>query len=60
MNFQAYLLDGLARWNTARADAVEAKSLDQLRCFDDELVARYNQRHKKIFGVPFNDRVAPK
>ena len=59
VNFQAYLLEGLARWNIARADAVEVKSLSQLRSFDDKLVTKFNEFHKKIFGVQYNERLTP-
>ena len=59
INFQAYLIDGLARWNTARMDSVEVKSLETLRSFDVELVTVFNHMHLGVYRKPFNERPAP-
>ena len=59
VNFQAYLIDGLARWNTARIDSVEVKSLETLRTFDVELISVYNKGHERTYHRPFNKRQVP-
>ena len=50
VHFQAFLLDGLSRWNTARKDAVEDLSLVDVRTFDQELTTKFDGLHDKLFG----------
>ena len=52
VNFQAYLLDGLSRWNIARKEAI-SPSTNSIRSFDQELIARCDQLHVKLMGKPF-------
>ena len=52
VHFQAFLLDGLSRWNTARKDAVEDLSLVNVRTFDQELTTKFDVLHEKLFGNP--------
>ena len=59
LNFQAYLLDGLARWNKARKDAASGSNLQSLRTFDAELQAKFNILHREVHGKPFNIVVPP-
>ena len=51
MNFQAYLIDGLSRWNAARAQSALDTDAHTLRTFDIRLQNRANQLsllvHKK-------------
>lgn len=50
MNFQAYLLEGLMRWNEARqSDAIDAPP-DPLRCFDGKMRHLVNEKSLAIHG----------
>ena len=40
VNFQAYLIEGLARWNTLRKEQVDGSPMISLRSFDVELVTK--------------------
>ena len=59
VNFQAYLVEGLSRWNAARKDAAECDTLVNLRSFDIKLVTKFNALHQKVFGSSFNTRTPP-
>jgi len=49
-HFQAFLLEGIARWNDNRtADAV-AESTVAERCYDDKLKAAHSRLSTKVFG----------
>ena len=52
VNFQAYLLDGITRWNTARASAaIQCQDQDeQFRTFDFHLQERLNHLSETIHG----------
>ena len=49
VNFQAYLLDGIVRWNTDRASAAVDDDRD-VRSFDIKLQERANQLSMSIHG----------
>ena len=46
VNFQAYLIEGLARWNASRKDKVEVQSLAKLRSFNVKLVTVFNNMQR--------------
>ncbi|XP_057294594.1 uncharacterized protein LOC130623117 [Hydractinia symbiolongicarpus] len=60
VNFQAYLLDGLMRWNVLRKDAVNVDK-ERLRSFDSELVYHLNHIYigswLLLINQPFNNDV---
>ena len=58
IHFQAFLLDGLSRWNTARKDAVEDLSLVDVRTFDQELTTKFDGLHDKLFGILFFSNIS--
>uniref|UniRef100_A0A7M5X0K2 Uncharacterized protein n=1 Tax=Clytia hemisphaerica TaxID=252671 RepID=A0A7M5X0K2_9CNID len=58
VNFQAYLLDGLARWNTLRRNAIDGTK-DEMRCFDSKLVEKFNLLHLEVHGERFNEERPP-
>ena len=58
-NFQAYLIDGLSRWNKSRKDAAMSSDLGSLRSFDSELMAKFNSLHLDVHGCTFNNIVPP-
>ena len=47
-HFQAYLAEGLMRWNLDRQAAAQVER-PKVRCFDDALVQRINQLSQDIF-----------
>ena len=50
VHFQAYLLDGLARWNASRREnAIDASKLT-LRSFDIKMVSKVNSLSEKVLG----------
>ena len=51
MNFQAFLVDGLVRWNHARAAAAHEGS-DGVRTFDLQLQQRVNALSQQLHGTP--------
>ena len=60
VNFQSYLVDGIARWNRARKDAAtQDENLKKLRTFDSELLAKFNELHLNVHGEPFNNMPPP-
>ena len=53
VNFQAYLLDGLSRWNIARKEEVSSRDKQTdltVRTFDLELAAKFDALHHKVLG----------
>ena len=58
VHFQAYLLDGVTRWNTARKEAAE-KRASKFQSYDSELIARLNDLHTAVHGTPLIDRDPP-
>ena len=53
-NFQAYLLDGLMRWNANRRDAIDS-SLSTLKSFDKELIEKFNKLHLDVHKLRFDE-----
>ena len=52
-NFQAYLLEGLTRWNDDRASAAHKKTqsdTSSLHCYNSQLVSSVNKLSKAIFN----------
>ena len=49
VNFQAYLIDGVTRWNMSRREAAEHRT-SMYRPFDSELVAHVNDLHASVHG----------
>lgn len=57
LHFQAYLLEGLVRWNEDRAtDAIASSSRVEARdrSFSGSLKQAVNERHQKVFGSVLN------
>ena len=52
VNFQAYLLDGLTRWNAARASTALQSSTGSLRTFDLRLQEKVNSLGQTVLGQP--------
>jgi len=51
VNFQAFLIDGVTRWNSARATAaIQSSQDDTLRTFDVRLQDRVNALSQEIHG----------
>ena len=51
VNFQAYILDGICRWNSARAAAaVQSPTTETLRTFNSRLQNRVNQLSQSVLG----------
>ena len=50
MHFQAYLLEGLARWNQDRAEASVSSSATVLRCYNQSLLNAVNALGEKVMG----------
>ena len=51
VNFQAFLLDGLSRWNTARVTAaIQSSQKESLRTFDTRLKDKVNALSQSIHG----------
>ena len=49
VNFQAYILDGICRWNSARAsEAVQQTVSENLRTFNSKLQARVNELSRSM------------
>lgn len=59
VHFQAYLIDGICRWNALRTDPLIGSPMSKVRSFDFELTGRFNDLHAKIFGTPFNEKSRP-
>lgn len=51
INFQAYLLDGIVRWNESRSRASVAQQHQTLRTFDHEMQSRLNALSQAVHGV---------
>lgn len=58
VNFQAYILEGLARWNIARKNAVEDYS-GGLRSFNHEMISMLNSLSLDVHGKPHNLQQPP-
>ena len=58
VNFQAFLIEGVTRWNKARREAAEHRN-SMYRSFDTELVARVNDLHASVHGCPLFDKDPP-
>jgi len=62
-HFQAYLLDGVTRWNAARAQAAvdvgPTRSGKQLRVFDTKLQMNVNSLMESVFGKKLFDNFRP-
>ena len=50
VNFQAYLLDGITRWNASRSAEALSSSSSELRTFDTRLQEKVNKLHPSLFG----------
>ena len=50
VNFQAYLLDGVTRWNAARTKAAITVPTGDLRIFDSQLQAQVNTLSETVHG----------
>jgi hypothetical protein len=60
VNFQAYILDGICRWNSARAAAaVQTPTTETLRTFNLRLQSRVNKLNQSIFGEVVFSRDQP-
>jgi hypothetical protein len=60
VNIQAYLMDGITRWNASRAAAALDTPKDALRTFDLRLQSKVNKLHDSMFGtVVIPDFVPP-
>ena len=51
VNFQAYLLDGVSRWNAMRAQAAYSSSSNKYRTFDVKLQDRVHCLSENVFGA---------
>ncbi len=54
MHFQAFLLDGIARWNTARISALIDAPVSPLRPFDIALKNKLHLLSSSVMGVPID------
>lgn len=59
VNFQAYLLDGITRWNAARSAEALSSSSTELRTFDVRLQEIVNKLHDSLFGEPIFPNCQP-
>lgn len=59
MHFQAYLLDGICRWNAARASDSIAGPSTTLRSFDVKTQDRLNSLSSTVLGQPFDQHYRP-
>ena len=73
VNFQAYLLDGITRWNASRKQAAVSSSLSlslpsqsnlsstipSIRSFDIELISKVNDLNQKVHGKVLISREVP-
>ena len=59
VHLQAYLLDGICRWNALRKDCLIGYPIKSVRTFDLELMDKFNQLHAEIHGANFNNQVLP-
>jgi len=50
VHFQAYLLEGIVRWNADREEAAARRSTDDSRSFSDQLKAATCQLTRKVLG----------
>eukprot|EP00794_Sanderia_malayensis_P021122 gene21122-23194_t len=57
VNFQAYLLDGVTRWNVLRKEAADGTT--PIASFDTELVMQVDVLHRTVFKKPLTDRDPP-
>ena len=55
VNFQAYLLEGIARWNEDRANEAYDYDKTLLRSYDSEMKFAVNTLTKKYLGVEYMD-----
>ncbi|KAK3720983.1 hypothetical protein QZH41_018540, partial [Actinostola sp. cb2023] len=59
VNFQAFLLDGITRWNTARAlESLETEATP-IRSFDTRLQVKINSLSEKVYGEPLFPHCRP-
>ena len=49
-HFQAYLLEGLSRWNEDRAAQAVDSSAPEFRCYDQELTYAVNRLSEQVYG----------
>jgi len=60
INFQAFLLDGMTRWNSARAtDPLQMPKDYNVRSFDNRLQAKINALSTSVFGEPMLSNCHP-
>lgn len=59
VNFQAYLLDGITRWNASRSAEALSSSNSELRTFDMRLQEKVNKLHDSLFGEPIFPNYQP-
>jgi hypothetical protein len=52
VHFQAFLLEGIARWNENRMRAAVLSKSSIERCHDDQLKAAHSQLATQLFGQP--------
>eukprot|EP00794_Sanderia_malayensis_P008350 gene8349-9251_t len=57
VNFQAYLLDGVTRWNVLRKEAADGTT--PITSFDTELAMQVDVLHRTVFNKPVTDRDPP-
>jgi hypothetical protein len=59
MHFQAFLFDGICRWNAARSSAALSDSVSKLRSFDVKLKDRLNSLSTSVLGQPIDRNFQP-
>jgi len=59
VHFQAYLMEGIARWNADHARAAASSSTTDFRHFSDTLRAAANQLSGQILGDPVDSGFRP-
>jgi len=59
VHFQAYLMEGIARWNDDRARAAVSSGTTDFRHFADTLRAATNQLSGQILGDPVDSGFRP-
>ncbi|KZR96011.1 Uncharacterized protein APZ42_009893, partial [Daphnia magna] len=56
VHFQAYLLNGIVRWNSARSSESVDSPRSALRSFDEQLQNKMNELTSSIFGCPSDNQ----
>ncbi|KZR99214.1 Uncharacterized protein APZ42_005013, partial [Daphnia magna] len=56
VHFQAYLLDGIVRWNSTRSSESVDSPRSALRSFDEQLQNKMNELTSSIFGCPSDNQ----